>query len=145
MNIGIYLQTLAQQDALKEISDAINHNINTPKLKDASIFYDNISYNSFDTKCGLFNSTDLWNFKGKLITTTIATTAKALKIINGIEIYYYYGLEDMVNPLALIGVLSKNIDIISRTKNHSEDLFRKTGYRSSLLCHTFSDIIEKLG
>lgn len=145
MNLGIYLSSLSQQDQLEQIAEAINNNINTNKLSDASIFYDNIAHNQFDIKCGMFNSTDLWNFNGKLITTSLLTTMKSLNIVNNIEVYYYYGWEQRINPLSLINLISNNIRIISKTKGDSDDLFRKTGHTSTLICNNFSEIIDKLG
>lgn len=145
MNLGIYLQSLAQHNQLKEIATAINNNLHSHRLKDASIFYDNVAHNPFNFKCGLFNSTDLWNFHGKLITTSLSTTIKSLNIVNNIDIYYYYGLEDKINPLALIYLLSNGIKIICNSENSSSDLFRKTGAYPCAICKDFSEIIESLG
>lgn len=145
MNLGIYLNSLSQHDQLERISNVININIHSKKLKDASIFYDNIAPNPFNIKCGLFNSTDLWNFSGKLITTSLSTTIKSLNIVNNIDVYYYYGWEQKISPLSLFYVLSKHVKIISKTKDDDDDFYRKTGVRSLKVCNDFSDILENIG
>lgn len=145
MNLGIYLSSLSQQDQLEQISEAINSGIATKKLSDASIFYDNVAYNPYNIKCGIFNSTDLWNFSGKLITTSLKSTIKSLSIVNKIDIYYYYGWEQKISPLALLSLIGKGIKIISKNKEHDDELFRKTGHRSLCVCTNFSEAVEKIG
>jgi hypothetical protein len=144
MNLGIYISSLSNHDELSGISNTINNYIGN-KLTDASVFYDNIAPNPFNIKCGLFNSTDLWNFNGKLITTSLSTTIKSLNIVNNIDIYYYYGWEKKISPLSLFHILSKNIKIISKTKKDDDDLYRKTAVKSLIICNDFSDIVENIG
>lgn len=144
MNLGIYISSLSNHDELIGISNTINNYIGN-KLTDASVFYDNIAPNPFNIKCGLFNSTDLWNFNGKLITTSLSTTIKSLNIVNNIDIYYYYGWEKKINPLSLFHILSRNIKIISKTKKDDDDLYRKTAVKSLIICNDFSDIVENIG
>lgn len=144
MNLGIYISSLSNHDELSRISNTINNYIGN-KLTDASVFYDNIAPNPFNIKCGLFNSTDLWNFNGKLITTSLSTTIKSLNIVNNIDIYYYYGWEKKINPLSLFHILSRNIKIISKTKKDDDDLYRKTAVKSLIICNDFSDIVENIG
>lgn len=141
MNIGIYIQNLSDQEKLKEASEAMNHVVDNRIFDDASIFYDNIGYNPFSIKCGLFNSTDLWNFNGLLISTCLNTSMSAMKIVNSIDIYYYYGFENKVNPLSLIYLLNNKIKFISRSQSDSEDLYRKTKQKSVNISPSFKDLI----
>lgn len=144
MNLGIYLSSLSQKDQLEQIAEAINNGLQTKKLKDASIFFDNIAHNPYNIRCGMFNSTDLWNFAGTLITTSVSSTVKSLNIVNNIDVYYYYGLEERVGTLSLLSLVSKGIKIISKTKQDDDDLFRRTGKRSSFVCKNFSEIVEAI-
>jgi len=142
MNLGIYIPTLADQDQLKDISECINTNIGK-SLTDASIFFDNIGYNPFNINCGLFNSTDLWNFKGTLITTSLATTLSSIKIVNNIDIYYYYGLEKHINPLSLLYLKDKT-RFICKDDDSGRDLFRKTKIQPQFVSRSFVDLIQGL-
>jgi len=141
INLGVYISSIGEYDKLRSISDAINRSIDSGKLKDASIFYDNISHNPFQIKCGLFNATDLWNFNGLLISTCLNTSMSAMKIVNSIDIYYYYGFENKVNPLSLIYLLNNKIKFISRSQSDSEDLYRKTKQKSVNISPSFKDLI----
>lgn len=146
MNLGIYIPTLANHQQLESISKAMNKAIENGYASDASLFYDSVSYNPFQFKCGLFNSTDLWNFSGKLITTSLSTTLSALKIINNIDLYYYYGFEERISPLSLIYLLSNgnNVKFIANNESSHQDLYRKTGSKSLAINNSFEDIIEKI-
>lgn len=145
MNIGIYVQNLADHEQIREIADAINTSIETQLVKDASIFYENIGYTPFNIKCGIFNSTDIWNFSGKLIVTSLNVAMSSVKIVNNIDIFYYYGLETKISPLSLIYLLQNNVKFIARTENDSKDLYRKTGKAPEYTANTFTDLINKLG
>lgn len=144
MNIGFYISSLSQHDQLQQIAEAINKHGDNKKFNDASIFYDNVAFNPFTIKCGIFNSTDIWNFHGKLVTTSISATLKCLNIVNNIEIYYYYGWEEKINPLPLIKLNNSGVKFISKNEAASQDLFRKTGVSPSLTKDTFSELLESM-
>lgn len=145
MNLGVYVSSLGDSELLRNISDGLNFGIESRFIKDASIFYDNVSYNPFVVKCGMFNSTELWNFSGSLITTSLSTSISALKIVNKIDLYYYYGLEKNLNVLNLINILNNKINVISIDENMDNDLYRKTGIRSKLIGSSFKELITQLG
>lgn len=143
-NLGIYISNLADTKQLQSISDSINYCVDKNLLSDCSIFFDNIAYNPFKIKCGIFNSTDLWNFSGKLITTSLSSTLSALKIVNKIRIYYYYGWEDNVNVLSLMNIIMQNIQPFAKSEKFQLDMYRKTGIKP-ILCSDFMDLINKIG
>lgn len=146
MNLGVYIQSLADNEKLKEISDAINNNLSTGILNDASLFYDNVAYNHYKFRCGLFNSTDLWNFNGKLITTSLSTTISSLKIVNKIQIYYYYGFEENISPLSLMYIIKNYPDlvVIANSEKTNNDFYRKTSIKPSFISSSFMELIEKI-
>lgn len=142
MNLGIYISNI-NNEYIKELGETINSNIGS-KLTDASIFYDNVGFNPINIKCGMFNSTDLWNFNGKLLTLSLDTTIKAIKIVNDIDLYYYYGLEDKISPLSLIYLLGNNIEIIAQSEESASDLYRKTRRRPVFIAKDFEEFITKV-
>jgi hypothetical protein len=146
MNLGIYVSTLTDYSKLQPISDCINKNIDSGLLKDASLFYDNIGYNPFTFRCGIFNSTELWNFHGKLITTSLSTTLSSLKIVNNIDVYYYYGFEEKISPLSLIYIIKNEpkLKFVSTSESVDNDLYRKTGVRSHFVSDSFEDLVSRI-
>lgn len=146
MNLGIYLQSLSDHEQLRDICDSINTAIENNLVDDASIFYDNIAYNPFTVKCGIFNSTDLWNFNGKLIVTSIGPCLTATKIVNNIELFYYYGLEDNVHVVSLLNLFNNpNIKLICKDHESDKDIYRKTGKKSIAIGSSIKDILTQIG
>lgn len=145
MNLGIYLPSLEDHNLLKEADACINQAVKTGALSDASIFYDDIAYQPFNFSCGLFNSTELWNFNGVLITTSLMTCIKAKKIVNNIDIFYYYGLEENISPLSLIFLINNGIKFVARSESSAHDLFRKTGHNPVCISTNFTDLINNIG
>lgn len=143
-NLGIYINNLADTNQLQAVSETVNECIDKNIVEDCSIFFDNIAYNPFKTKCGIFNSTDIWNFSGKLITTSLSSTLTALKIVNKIDIYYYYGWENKVNVLALMNLLTQKVQPFAKSEKDQLDMYRKTGLKP-ILCHDFMSIVNRIG
>lgn len=143
MILGIYLPTLADHNILGDIGNAINNNIGK-KIQDASIFYDNIAYNPFNIMCGLFNSTDIWNFSGTLIVPSLSTLTSSLKIVNDIDLWYYYGWENKISTLSLIYITTQNIKVVAKTEDDAKDFYRKTKRNPNLVSGSFSNLVEKL-
>lgn len=124
MNIGIYLKSIADIKKLTGIDSFINNGLSKNVLKDASIFYDDVGFNETSISCGMFNSTDLWNFSGNLIVTSFDSLVKAKKIVNNINLIYYYGWEDRGSIFATIASLTLPNKIICRTEDDSKYLKR---------------------
>jgi hypothetical protein len=141
MNLGIYVDSLGNTEQLKYVSNIINTSVGS-MVDDASIFFDGISHIPFDIKCGLFNSTDLWNFDGCLITMTLDNAFMATKIVNNIDLYYYYNWESSKNTLRLIELLKNNVKVICRNKNDEKNLYRITGQKALGISENFNNIVN---
>ena len=89
MNIGVYIPHLSKNEAVIDMTKLLNGAVESNKVSDACVFYDSIGPNDEKYKFAVFNSADIWNFTGKLITTTIETTAKAIEVGNNFSVYYY--------------------------------------------------------
>jgi len=141
MNLGIYVSNFNDLDLIKEFTQTIS-NKKDLNITDASIFYDDLGFTPPDINCGMFNSTDLWNFNGLLITTSLETTIRALNIVNNINLCYYYGYENKVHPLPLIGLLRDGIDVIAKSETDAQELYRKTKTKPKIIAKNFKDLIR---
>jgi hypothetical protein len=140
MNLGIYIKSLHDAKQLKCIANSVNSAIDNKYIKDASVFYDDIAFNPFNINCGLFNSTDLWNFKGKLVATSLGCVANTINIVNDIDLYYYYGWEEKPALLDLLYILQKNIKIICIDNDDANYIYRVTGRMPNGISNDFNDI-----
>lgn len=130
MNIGIYIDNIGNEDQMKEIFDCVNDCLSNTKISDISVFYDNVGPCPLNVRCGFFNSTDLWNFNGTLITTSIDTTKSALSIVNNIKIYLQYKAETKADLFDLLKITNSDIDLLTKNEDDTKELFRLTGKQS---------------
>jgi hypothetical protein len=142
MNLGIYIKSLQDIKQLEYISQSINVGIEKKEIKDASIFYDDIAFNPFNINCGMFNSTDLWNFKGKLVATSLSCVANTINIVNDIDLYYYYGWEEKPKLLDLLYILQQNVKVICTDEHSGSYIYRVTGKIPFGICDNFNGICE---
>jgi hypothetical protein len=129
MNLGIYIDSLQEDEQFESLALNINAGIEQGLLTDASIFYDTIGHNTIPVKCGCFNSTDLWNFTGNLITTSVNSTLTALNIVNKFKIHFYHGWASKgENALSLIAAtVNPTVKTLCRDEDGAKEFYRITG------------------
>ena len=129
MNLGIYIDSMQEDEQFRSVANTINTGITQGLLTDASIFYDTIGYNTIPVKCGCFNSTDLWNFTGNLITTSINSTLTALNIVNKFKIHFYHGWSpENETALSLIAAtVNPSVKTLCRDEGGAKEFYRITG------------------
>lgn len=130
INFGIYVNSLAPKELAQNVCDELKRGLDEKLILDASIFYDQATSIECDLPCGLFHSSELWNFKGHLLTLSIQSAIKVKNIVNGIDLYLGYGWGDK-NLLATLKILEEdNVKTICYSKEMSEDFYRVTGRQS---------------
>jgi len=143
MNLGIYVDTVVDNELLGPISLMLNEGLHSKTLSDASIFYDGIGHNPYPVVCGMFNSTDIWNFDGNLIATSYTTSEKALNIVNNFSLFYYYGWENFKNTVGLLRLANNDrVSIICKSEQDHKELYRLTGKNGVGISDNFNDILD---
>jgi len=143
MNLGIYVDTIVDNESLGPISLMLNEGIQSKTISDASVFYDGIGHNPYPVVCGMFNSTDIWNFDGNLITMSYSASEKALNIVNNFSLFYYYGWEDFKNTIGLLKLAGDDrTNIICKSEKDQKELHRLTNKKSIGISDNFNDIID---
>jgi len=126
MNIGIYIDSLSDFKQLEEIDKLVSKSLLSDEIYDISLFFNELDFNPYNINCGIFNSTELWSFSGDLIVTSLNCLMTSNKIVNNIDIYYYFGLEEKTNIFQLIES-SKISKAICKSEEHKKTFYRKTG------------------
>ena len=143
MNLGIYVDTIVDNELLGPISLMINDGLQSKTISDASVFYDGIGHNPYPVVYGMFNSTDLWNFDGNLITMSRSTSSKSLNIVNNFSMFYYYGWEKTKNIIDLLKIANdKRVNIICKNEEDKKELYRLTGKECVGISDNFNDILD---
>jgi hypothetical protein len=144
MNLGIYITNLLDTEQLNHINKLVEDNISSKSIYDISIFYDNIGFNPGNTKCGMFNSADLWSFNGNLVVTSLNSLNTSLSIVNNINIFYYHGWDVEKNIINLILATRGDVRIICRSEKDAKEIYRLTGKKPVGISENFNNIVELL-
>jgi hypothetical protein len=125
MNLGIYLENInnnIQFDVAHKLSSFC---VQSNTFNDVSIFYDNIGPAPQQFVCGSFNSTDVWNFNGRILVFSLDSARMCLNIVNNFEIYYYMGLEE-IDVLNLLDLMNNGLKVICCNKDAKKKFYRVT-------------------
>ena len=135
MNLGVYIDILGDNEEFRSAVKTINDGVKSGDLSDASIFYDSASNIPVKAECGLFNSTDLWNFTGTLVTTGLDPTQNALDMVNKFDVVYYYGWQTtQTNTIALLDIATNpKVKAICRNEQDSKTFKRLTGLEAKVV------------
>ena len=146
MNLGVYIPHFTKNEAVIDMSKMLNAAVKEDKVSDACVFYDSIGPTHLQMEYALFNSADLWNFTGNLVTTTVETTSKALNVGNKFSIFFYYGFEGDKDVLGLITISNNpNVEVICRSEEDKQEFFRLTGKEPKRVVDNFNiDILEAI-
>lgn len=131
MNLGFYIENTGGSEQNVKIFNALNEAIDKQELDDASVFFNNASYNPIHTKFGLFNGTDIWHFTGSLIATSILNVKKALKTVNNFSISYLYNPSDK-DVFGLLEMVGK-VNVIATNESEAKEFYRLTGHQPKML------------
>jgi hypothetical protein len=142
MNLGIYLPIL-QKEILSVILAEIKDGLDSGKLKDASIFYDDVGPIEPHNVCGMFNSVELWKFTGKLVTFSPDSMMKANSVSNKFKTIYCHGLMQY-DVLSLLAAL-KTKHCIAITEDAKRDFKRVTGKPIAGVCPSFKGLVKTVG
>ena len=144
MDLGVYTESLAISEETEKIINSLNEGIDEGSISSASMFVDTVGFNPLKLKCGCFDSSDLWNFSGTLVATTVQGLSRALGVVNGMSIVYYHGWSG--NPPSVLGLIgatkSDRIKIVSKDEDSDKEFFRLTGKKTSGIVNDFN--IKKL-
>ena len=143
MNFGFYVSNLKKDSqSIDSFAPAISSCLKDGIIDDASVFFDISGGNFPELKCGTFNSTDLAHFQGSLFFIEQNLIRKVVNSINKINIYlgYGFGQRDVLNILFLLSQKAK-VNIICRTQQDSEDIYRITGVKPVGKADTPEEII----
>jgi len=127
INFGIYMNSLGDPTLSKNIFTEISRGLKENLIEDASIFYDQIGHLEDTPPCGLFHSSDLWNFEGHLMVLSISSALRVLNIANHIQIILGYGWGEK-NTLATLKILEdKNVHTLCYSEDLANDFYRISG------------------
>ena len=129
-NIGFYIDKVNTANRNIDIFKTLNSSIRRRKIKDASLFYNDIDYNPLIPAFGMLN------FTGTLFTTSLNNAFSANKIVNKFKLFHIYNRWDDKDILKVLEV-ANTIDVITEDEDDAKEFYRITGKKP---VHQFEQI-----
>ena len=142
MNLGFYVENNGGTPENTEIYNFLNEQIKDNTITDASVFFNSVNFNPVQTKFGMFDGADVWNFTGTLIATSLDNAVKAQKTVNKSKIAFMYNGEKK-NVFQLTGVANA-MPVIVRTEQAEKEFYRVTGKKPVLMEKLNVDQIKEI-
>lgn len=141
MNLAFYIQELNGSEENEKIYSCLADAVKANKIKDASIFVNNINHTPSPIGCGVFNSTELWNYTGILITDTISNAVFASKVVNKFK-HVFMATNKEKNLMNLIAVVNFVPSFVCNEEQQKE-IHRITGKLLPVVELEASKILEE--
>ena len=122
MNLGFYVHSTAGTELNNSIYEFLNSNVDG--LRDRNLFYNVVDFNPVNAEFGLYNSTEIWTFRGTLVVTDLHNLAYVRNVTNKIDIIYLHCSN--VKPLELL-VYANNVRTFSLGGELAAEYKRMTG------------------
>ena len=131
MNLGFYVDSQQQTETTNKIYNTLNTFVESKKVDNVSLFYNDIDFNPIQPKFGCFNSTDIWYFTGNLVITAIKNALAIGKVINKFKPFFLYDSEKG-SPLEMIAISAK-MPILVTNEEDAKYIKRSTGANATIL------------
>lgn len=142
INFGLYLDTIGEGDVINNAFEAIEFSLKENIIKDASLFYDQIGSIKSKPPCGIFHSSDLWNFSGHIFVLSVTSIQRVKNIANNIKIYLGYGWQER-NVLATLQAISDDtVEVLPFSVETAADFYRISNRKSIGVSNNFKEIIQ---
>ena len=142
MDVAFFIDQINEDPKTMEIFNGLNEEIENGKIQNGSVFYKEVGPNPIHPKFSLFNSTDIWNYTGTLVATTMDTFVDAFKAINKYKLVYLFSKDNKHDVFGLISV-SKQFEILTGTEEDQKEAYRLTGKKPKLLPDIKPSTIQK--
>ncbi len=139
MKIGFYIDSIAGTEPTINLFNELNKAVEEGVVEDACVFYNKIDFNPIVPKFGVFNATDLWNFTGVLIATTLPTVMMAKSVVNRFSLSYLYDQDK-----DFVGLLHLPQDVPVLVKNEADErfIYRTTGKTPVLIPNDIAGLLQ---
>jgi len=142
MSIAFYIQELNNSQSNLDIYNCLNDAALNNKTNDASLFINNINFMDKPVKFGIFNSTELWNYTGLLVTNSVNNAFFVNKVVNKFKHIFHVQGSKEPNLMALIEVVNTTPSFVS-TPEQQQEVKRLTGKTLPIVELDAAKIIEE--
>lgn len=131
MNVAFFIDQIDEGKKNSQIFNSLNDDLEKGKIKNGSIFFKEVGFSPVLPRFAMFNSTDIWNFTGTLIATSISTFRYAMKAVNNYDLIYYFNKEKA--DVFSLNHIMKTGKVIVDNEEDEREIYRLTNKKPILV------------
>tara|TARA_B100001094_G_scaffold319436_1_gene364255 strand:- start:1298 stop:1756 length:459 start_codon:yes stop_codon:yes gene_type:complete len=131
MNLGFYVNKSNLEGKNSMIFGLLNDAVESKKVMDATVFYNDIDFNPMQTNFGMFNATELWAFTGTLVSDNIRNTVHAMNVINKFKLLHLFDRTDK-DLMSLLSIADR-VEFLVDSEEDQKEFYRVTKRKAKLI------------
>ena len=144
-NIGFYVPVVSEDKINVDIFNSLNTAVENGDVRDATVFFNDLSFNPVTPKFGMMNAAEIWSFTGNLFSLSLNNSLMAMRIVNKFDLFHVYRNSVDQDFFKLLMVAEK-AKIVTMNDKDTKEFKRITGKDPSVQLKdlTIKHIIESI-
>ncbi len=126
MKLSFYIHRTDASPENVHIYKSLNKLVDSGKSIDTNLFFNDVGYNPIPPKFGMFNGSNIWNYDGILVCTTVQNVATALRAVNKFKTVFLYDKEQSKDIWHVLDIASK-VPVVVMDEDNRQEYYRLTG------------------
>jgi hypothetical protein len=144
-NIGFYIPIVSEEKINVDIFNSLNTAVENGDVGDATVFFNDVSFNPVTPKFGMMNASEIWSFTGNLFSMSLDAALLAVGIVNKFELFHLYRM-DTENDFFKLLMVAEKVKIVTISDKDTKEFKRITGKDPAvqLTDLTIKNILEEI-
>ena len=125
-NIGFYIPIVSEEKINVDIFNSLNTAVENDDVGDATVFFNDVSFNPVTPKFGMMNASEIWSFTGNLFSLSLDGSLLAMRIVNKFDLFHLYRMDTDKDFFKLL-MVSEKIKIVTISDADTKEFKRITG------------------
>ena len=144
-NIGFYIPIVSEEKINVDIFNSLNTAVENDDVGDATVFFNDISFNPVTPKFSMMNASEIWSFTGNLFSLSLDGSLLAMRIVNKFDLFHLYRMDTDKDFFKLL-MVSEKVKIVTISDKDTKEFKRITGKDPAvqLTDLTIKNILEEI-
>jgi len=125
-NIGFYIPMVSEEKINVDIFNSLNTAVENGEVRDATVFFNDVSFNPVTPKFSMMNASEIWSFTGNLFSLSLDGSLLAMRIVNKFELFHLYRA-DAENDFFKLLMVAEKTKVVTMSDADTKEFKRITG------------------
>ena len=109
-----------------DIFNSLNTAVENGDVGDATVFFNDVSFNPVTPKFSMMNASEIWSFTGNLFSLSLDGSLLAMRIVNKFDLFHLYRMDTDKDFFKLL-MVSEKVKIVTISDKDTKEFKRITG------------------